>query len=246
MLVIYGFLTGGIAIFMLYLRYCIKRDKKLPWNRMLQNKIYPIMKKLYSAKEAFENSRKFCEQKIKLCLFIVGIGCLSAFFYEIFLLNTQQLKEGCLIRRNAYGEGNRQVWLWVVTEESGKHEKLKLLIPERAYTEEELADLFKQVPSDLINEILGDNSSLNNVSKELDLVTSLEGYPFQISWSSDSPYLLSESGKIDENRLKEMENAEEGILISLTAELSYEEFTEFLDLYARVYPQPKSDEEQFL
>lgn len=246
MLIIYGFLTCCCIICLFYLKLGNEKNRTAMVRQFLPHRIFQVMKKLYSSKEAGEKCIEFFEKKVKLCLLILCIGCMTAFFYELSELTTQELKENGLIERNTYGEGDKQIWLSAATEDAQWQEKIKLQVGEREYTEDEINELAKQAENDLVREILGDNASLDYVTQNLKLAASLEGYPFQIRWKSDMPLLLSKGGKLDTERLKEQKDAEKGVLVTLSAELIYRDFSRVTEFGVRVYPKEETFAVRFL
>lgn len=246
MLVIYAFLTGSGMMLLLYLQYGNKKKKERLIGRSLTEPLFQTMKKLYPPWEAGKKSREFCEKRMKLCLLILCIGCLTAFLYELSGLHTHVLAEGGRIERNAYGDGERRLWLWASGEADTWREKIKLTVAERKYTREQIRQLAQKAENDLVREIMGEHATPDRVTESLELVTALSGYPFQIRWQSDHPLLLSKSGKLDQEKLKEVPNAKDGILVRLTAELAYEEFTHEIPVFVRVYPKEMNAREQLL
>lgn len=246
MLVIYLFLAVSGIMLLLYLQ-CSNKKKKEQWiSRILPRSLFQVMKKLYPPWEAGKRSKEFCEKRLKLCLLILCIGCLTAIIYESYKMNTNVLEEGGRIERNAYGKGERQLWLWATGEANEWKEKIKLTVAERRYTQEQIRKLAESAENDLIREIMGEHSSPDRVTENLKLVTSLTGYPFQIRWKSDHPLLLSKSGRLNQERLEESPESKEGILIGLTAELVYEEFVQEIPVFVRVYSREEDAGEQRL
>ncbi len=246
MLVIYLFLAGSGITLLLYLQYRNKRKKEQLIERILPKSLFQTMKKLYPPWEADKRSKEFCEKRLKLCLFILCIGCLMAFFYEMSQLHTDVLEEGGRIERNAYGKGEKQLWLWATGEADEWREKIKLTVAERKYTQEQIRQLAENAENDLVREIMGEHNSPDKVTGNLRLVTSLTEYPFQIQWKSDHPLLLSKSGRLNQEKLKENPESKDGILIELTAELTYEEFVQETPVFVRVYPREEDAGERLL
>lgn len=246
MLVIYAFLAGSGMMLLLYLQYGNKKKRERLISRSLPESLFQTMKKLYSPWEAGKKSKEFCEKRLKLCLLIVCVGCSTAFLYELSELRIHVLAEDGRVERNAYGDGEKQLWLWASGEANTWREKIKLTVAERKYTQEQLRQLAEKAENDLVREIMGEHASPDRVTENLELVTALTGYPFQIRWRSDHPPLLSKSGKLDQEKLKGIPDAEEGILVGLTAELAYEEFTHEIPIFVRVYPKEMNAREQLL
>ncbi len=246
MLVIYVLLAGSSVMALLYLQYGNQIKKERLIERILPKQLFQTMNKLYPRGESSKKSREFCAMRLKLCLLILCIGCLTAFFYELSRLQLPVLEKGIRIERNAYGEGEKYLWLWASGEANTWREKIKLTVAEQKYTQEQVRQLAEKAENDLVREIMGEHASPDRVTESLKLVTFLDGYPFQIRWKSDHPLLLSKSGRLDQEKLEETPDAEDGILVGLTAELSYEEFTYEIPIFVRAYPKERNAREQRL
>ncbi len=135
------------------------------------------------------------------------------------------------LQRNERGEGDRTVTLRARTE-GGSEETLSVNVKERLYTEDELADFSERLDDVLWTVILGNNTDAGNVVDDLDFKKSIDGYPFDISWKSDRPLILSASGRIDKKRLLAEDPGNEGVSIRLCATLKYGDHRE--DKYAYV------------
>ena len=108
---------------------------------------------------------------------------------------------------------------------------------ERKLTEEELEKSFAEAEGLLTGAILGENDRLEDVRKDLKLITELEGYPFQISWQS-SVYSLVNSDVTVHN-----ETLSEGEIVALTARFRYEDWIREMELYVQVNPVVYTPEE---
>lgn len=66
--------------------------------------------------------------------------------------------------------------------------------------------------------VLGENDRLEDVRKDLELVTELKGYPFRISWESSAYSLIHSDGTVYNEGLTE------GEIVVLTARFRCEEW----------------------
>src|SRR5699024_11982220 len=85
-----------------------------------------------------------------------------------------------------------------------------------AYSPEELAEVFEQAGEDLESLILGENRSIEEVRSDLDLITEIPDSGISVSWQLDNYNVMDIQGNIFEEEL-----TEDGILVKLTAVLSY-------------------------
>ena len=139
------------------------------------------------------------------------------------------------IDRNAYGEGSKTVSLIAKLGNSGLYEKITFNVDEKKYSEEEIKDFEEKIISELEAVILGNNTSIDNVTSNLMLISKLEGYPFNISWKSEKPLLINSSGVINKKKVKEEAGEhDEGIPVMLCATLTYDEYKSDNYFYAVV------------
>ena len=140
------------------------------------------------------------------------------------------LKEGSYLNRNNFGEGEVPVSLSARVE--GKEEEIfAYVVGERKYTTKEAEALYAQAVRLIPKVIRGENDSLEDVRTHLDLVTQLEGYPFTISWESDSYSIVDTDGTVTNEELKE------GTVVTLTAHFQYEKLAWDYQMYVRVNPK---------
>ena len=120
--------------------------------------------------------------------------------------------------RGVYGAGASIRQFDVKAGDFGERIEVEVEVRERAYTEEETQAMFRRVTDQLEIRILGENESLDRVESDLNLVTELEGEPVDISWELDRYDLLNVKGEVQEEAVPE-----EGVLVTLTAILTYRE-----------------------
>mgnify|MGYP001032078423 CR=1 FL=1 len=135
--------------------------------------------------------------------------------------DSKYLREEGYIERKPYGKGDIEVSLSAQIE-GEEPEEIRYIVAERQYREEETRRLFREAAALLSTEILGNNESPERVTEDLELIDSLEGYPFQIEWETDCYSLVHPDGTVWN---EELEAAE---IVMLTAcfrygELEYEE-----------------------
>ena len=166
--------------------------------------------------------------KKKKMLFILGIfGLLSLviFWVEHFAKTNYE------IMRNDYGEGSKTEEYELTVGEEIIEEDFQIEVKERQYTKEEIQDLFEKASAELDEIVLGENESFDHVDKDLNLVTELPGYPFQLRWELDSYGVMNLEGEIQEDNL-----VDTGTLLGVKAILSYGEQKIEYVRFAMVYP----------
>ena len=85
----------------------------------------------------------------------------------------------------------------------------------------------KQVPQ----EILAENSSLTHVSKDLNMVQEIKGFPFMLTWESSDSEVIDSLGRISTKGL----NAQ-GTTVELKAIFSYQQWRKEHIIAIRIYP----------
>ncbi len=167
---------------------------------------------------------------------MIGI-LVTAFLASILLIawdyyvSTKEITNG--LKRKGYGEGAYTESL-KVRGESGETANIEVEISEKQYTKEEMKKVFDRCILKLEKSILGENQSYDMVDKDMNLVTELPGEQVDISWELDRYDVMDIHGKLKSEGLKE-----EGVLVNLSATLTYREETEFLSTYEctiMVYP----------
>lgn len=180
-----------------------------------------------------------------VCVRAGVIGAVSAVcFAVVFLMdNSREINrngEGqSILERNDPGEGKSTGELEARI--GDVKENVSFSISEQAYSPEKLAEVFEQAGEDLESLILGENRSIEEVRSDLDLITEIPDSGISVSWQLDNYNVMDIQGNIFEEEL-----TEDGILVKLTAVLSYGSEKASHEFYARVYPPEKSREEKLL
>ena len=183
--------------------------------------------------------REFFVRQYSLAAAVLFLGNLFSLCVALSAQTSGLLQEGGILNRKTYGQGNTEVFLSAQVE--GEEEKsIYYIVEEQKYRPEEIKALFRDASAQLSEVILGDNNSLEHITKDLDLVTAIEGYPFKISWESSSYRLLHTDGSVCNEDLEEAE------VVTLKAYFRYED-SEFEEVFpVRIYPAVYTDEEMLM
>lgn len=164
-----------------------------------------------------------------LLLMVVFVGNLLCLAAWVSAHSSPKLIEGKYLFRNAYGDGDVAVGL--TAEIPGIQEEIfDYLVEERKFTEEEIEARYREAVELLPTAILGENERLEDVRQDLNLVSALEGYPFQISWESSAYSVVNTDGTVHN------EDLTGGEIVTLTARLRYEDWTRELTLPVQINP----------
>lgn len=123
------------------------------------------------------------------------------------------LREG-YVSRSDYGQGEEELDLLVG---GVRDEELPIILPvaQRQYTEKQAEEAMEELGTRLSKLILGENSSLDEVRKNLSLISTDSETGFRIQWTSDDTYLISADGEINNQELAE----DSGSCVNISAEV---------------------------
>ena len=176
--------------------------------------------------------------KWKQSLVCIGAGVILYFIAEAVDGGSADVENGVLYR-NPCGQGDA-VYEFYVEDEEGRELKTSLTVPEQKMTEEEFHQRIPEMVETLCMEMLGENSSLNEVRSDLNLMTRLGDYGVSVSWRSQRPEVISRFGVIDQDAVDPM-----GTGIVLEAELRCGDSLETVEISIVVYPGEVPWEERF-
>ena len=173
--------------------------------------------------------------KKKREMFILILAGIAIFLVAII----KEYREGNIsdniIYRNENGEGKKEVRLEVKTKE-GDWKKIQLELYDKEYNEQELEKAYIEAIQQIPKLILDQNTSLNHIITDLELVQEIEGFPFVLSWQSSRPEIINSLGQlINKNEITEKTEVE------LKAFLRYEEWEKEYRLLICVYPKETDD-----
>ncbi len=180
--------------------------------------------------------REYCLSLYTLMLTVVFVGdlfCLVAWFGAH---SAARLTDGGYLTRNACGEGDVEIGL--KAEIPGVQEEIfDYILEERRLTEEELEKNYAEAAAQLPGVILNGNAGLENVRTSLNLVSALEGYPFEISWESGAYSLVNTDGTVHNEELAG------GEVVTLTASFRYGDWRRELQIPVQINPVIYTPEE---
>ena len=204
--------------------------KKRNWKKdLFRRRLESKLKTLHPALSAAAQVREYYLSGYRTVLTVLFAGVLVCLAAWGSVHGNALLTDGNLIRRNGYGGGDLSIEL-AAQMEGEEEEFFSYVVEEQKYTPEEAEALYREASQALPEVIRGQNESLEDVRRDLDLVTRLEGYPFEVSWESSSYALVNTDGTVDNAEL------EESTVVMLTAHFKYERQTWDCQLYVQVNP----------
>lgn len=199
--------------------------KKISSRRQLESKL----KTLKPSVSVSQQVKEYYLSRYSTMLTVLFAGVLICLAVWWSARSSPLLVDGSFIRRNTYGGGDVSVEL--AAQIDGEEEEIfQYIVEERKYTEEEAETLYQSAVQILPEVICGQNESLEDVRHDLELVTRMEGYPFELSWESSSYALVNTDGTVDNTKL------EEGVVVMLTAHFKYEQSSRDHQMYVQVNP----------
>lgn len=174
-----------------------------------------------------------------MVMFSAGAVSALVFFVDGIQALPSDEDGASVVKRNGYGEGERTEELQVQI--GNQSEKYTVTIGERKYSDEELQKVFDEASDTLERLVLGENESLDEVRKNLDLVSMIPETGIRVSWELDNYEVLDLQGAIKKDVL-----TEEGTLVQLKALMTYGEEKMEHSFYVKIYPPKLTSGERLL
>lgn len=134
-----------------------------------------------------------------------------------------------VLERGEYGLGSRKVDLEVhLGKEKGN---LTVEVGEQHYSEKEIPEIFRDAAKQLEEVILGENTGLDEIRSDLNLVSKIPDSDIAVTWEIENYEVINLMGELQTESLRE-----EGTSVGLHALLSYGEQEAVHSFYVNVYP----------
>ena len=209
-----------------------RQDQK---KRFLEN----YLQRLYPGQNANKLYLQHQKKKRQTVILIVAAGFLLGIVLFFLDYTDREIDETGQITRNEYGYSAKHIHAFVESSDYEEFE-LELSIPSRKYTEVEVQEGFLEAKAWLIDELKGENSSLQHVQNDLSFPARYA--PMQM----DITYTSSDYKRIDGQGQVYNEDLELPQTVVITAKFSYDEWEEAKDYEVTVYPPELSLQEQFI
>lgn len=216
-----------------WMRFCKRRNIRC-FSRQLEYEI----SSLNPGMDAVKLTKEHYEKKISLCLMILGAGVCITGLCLITGSGDSVLYEETYLKRDSVGGEEKIVEL---DAEIGKTQlsKISVSVEEQVMDEKTAKAALNEIAEKLPHSILGENESLEYVSRPLQLPSTWQDLPVSIFWESSDPQLLKEDGTFGDGTIPA--NGKE---ITLTADLYYGEITRNVKIESRIYPPDLREEER--
>ena len=168
--------------------------------------------------------------KYVMCI-VIGAAC---YLVAETLGQKADFVESGRLYRNPCGQGEAPYKIYV----DGLEESflIELFVPEQELSEEQFQEALPEMADTLMERMVGENPSLQEVYLDLNLVKELPEYGVEISWQSECPEIVGNDGMVC---------AEETAEVYLEATLSNGIYSEVLEIPIQVFPTQASLEERF-
>lgn len=222
------------------------------------SKIRRAITKLYGER-AKEYVKRYYRNKKFSVMAVIAITVILSLVYYLSDINRSEILSGKYVGRNEKDGVNKTLNI-LAESSSGYEEDIKLVVESRHYTMAELDEMYPSFKEELIRQIVPPGQTLDGVCSDMNLVSSISGYPFKISWKSDMPGVLSASGRVNIEKLEEEReiseasesktekngnNANTGTIVTITAVVTYPLYEREIMIPVKVISPVKSEEELF-
>ncbi len=174
----------------------------------------------------------FILKKVELREFLILFG-----FSVLGILSLSAISPtDVVIKRQDYGgdEYDKEIYL----ENGDLVEKGSVRVEPLNYSEEELKNLSEEVFDYLSKEILGDNEDMGHIRTGIILPSDLEGYPFDIYWTSSDTDIISTDGTVHNEDL----SGENNCVVTASLDMGENSYTRQFAL--TVLPKSYSETEE--
>ncbi|NBJ94192.1 immunoglobulin-like domain-containing protein [Parablautia muri] len=159
------------------------------------SKIYKTLLQLYPMENGERLYDNFQIRKLTFIITFLVIGIVSAICLHLCSRIEGKLAEGAQLIRNEKGVGDYQVTLRAVTENWDR--EIPFLVKERELTNAEEVYLKEELYHALPETIRNENMDLDHVAGDLNLISTMPGYPYNLTWNSSNSERISAGGKVN-------------------------------------------------
>lgn len=196
-------------------------------------------------------TEEYYVKKISITLMILFAGVALTICLAISELMNNAVIDGKYISRNSYGDGDLSLHLEAKIGEE-QREDMEMSVAEQKYSDKQLDEYADKLFSQMEGIILGDNKSVDCITKDMKLVSYIDGYPFHIKYSLDNTDYMDTNGKLldapEEEGIEAVEKWNEGlkqgVLATITVNLEYEQYKKSIDIPVLIQEKEKTKQEK--
>ncbi len=177
----------------------------------------------------------FNVRKVSLAIFVAVMAAVLGLLYGLSDTGAKVLDKYA-VKRPEYGQVAADYNL------TANGNEIAFKVSPRQYSEEEIWKNFELAYEDLLKVIPGENESLEAVTEDLNLVSSLKKYGFTVSWMTSKPDVVDMYGCVFN------ENFEDHMVcdVMLTAVIKYLDYEYSNEIYVTVAAPTLSKEERLI
>ena len=172
----------------------------------------------FKKKSLFRKWDRLLRQIFFLMLAVTSLAFLSEIVQKTGTENSETMQ----IKRNGYGEGQKEAALSMQVE-GEKKQDIEIRVSPKIYSEKRLEKEFQKAREELVKVISGENKDLSHIKTDLDLVTALDDFPFSVSWELSRYDVMDSLGRLDQEKIREEDPENQGIGMNITGVLHYED-----------------------
>ena len=199
-----------------------------------RDRVKTDLNRIYPGQNPQECITDYYVKKMTLSVVILAVGLLFAGAW-LLVREDGHITENGWVYRGSGEEGTQKYEITGQVEDGGRY-TFQMEVAPRRYTKEEQKILYRQFEEELPGLVLGGNDSLDNISTDLELSETYEGFPFYVEWNSREPEVIGDNGTVHPRR--------EPVSVHLKAEISYEEEVRETELTVTVTGRSETTEEQ--
>ena len=152
----------------------------------------------FKKKSLFRKWDRLLRQIFFLMLAVTSLAFLSEIVQKTGTENSETMQ----IKRNGYGEGQKEAALSMQVE-GEKKQDIEIRVSPKIYSEKRLEKEFQKARKELAKVISGENKDLSHIKTDLDLVTALDDFPFSVSWELSRYDVMDSLGRLDQEKIRE-------------------------------------------
>ena len=211
-------------------------------NSFYYRKIYEKNSLLYSPAKAHDMTYAYFTEKFGLMLMCLIFGGVLIILLCLKGNDSSKLVNGTTLIRNPSDGKSYEV---VLNAKVGNKEykNISIEVAEQKLSEDEFYDSMDEFCKKVDKEILGSNKSIDMVTEDLILLNSLDGYPYTIKWTSSSRHVVNSKGKLWDKGYSLTDDSQ---IVTLSAEISYGNYTYIYEFAVKVATPDLSEEDQMV
>lgn len=197
------------------------------------------LQRLYPGQDAHKLFIQHQKKKKQTAILVIAVGFLIGCMLFYLDFTNREIDEDGQITRNEYGSPAKHIHTFVESSDYGEFE-LELSIPSRKYTEMEIQEGFLAAKAWLMEELKGNNPSLQQVQSALSFPSRYEPMQMDITYTSSDYKMIDGQGQVYNEDLKQPQK------VVITAKFSHEKWAALEDFEVTVYPPELSLQELFI